>query len=632
MKFDFRSCSARPRISVVVLLVASLLAILVATAAGAVSPRSVGSARRHASPVHASAARLLPPRLHAAASRINAADRAFVATAKALRRCHLEHRTRAKLCNSVRRALQRTGRRLRHAQGELSSIAVKSSRAGTGADTRNGAGTGFAEAPGLSVSEDTLDWTRVDSVDTYVLVRKVPGQADQYSLVRGTSLTPPPVPGVTVGYSVRTSALGSAWSTEVSIAYPPVPVESEAPDPQSAPSLTVSGDTLMWDAVADVQDYVLATDVPGQATQYSVVSGTSVTPPAIPGSTVSYSVRTAVEGSVWSPTAAIAYPANDPVPPPAEEPASAPSELQTGLNSGTEPVDFTATTILGAKLVRLPFSIEDTPAQLKYSIEKYAAEGVTVLPLACFSGRIPTPAEAQNLASWAAAYGPGGSFWAGRSDGNLAIKSIEFGNETSYSYQFSKAEDSPSGYAARAQSYAVRFAEAAKTIRSTNPGVGLLAQGDAGNAGSIWIENMFKAVPNLGQLVAGWTIHPYGPTWRPRVEALIKETAEQGAPSTIPIDITEFGVSTDNGQCLTENYGWPLCMTYQEAGEALTGTLTELRQVLGGRPGMFLLYTDKDWHSPGATNEREAYFGALQYSLAPKGAYTTAVEAMLASS
>jgi hypothetical protein len=73
-------------------------------------------------------------------------------------------------------------------------------------------------------------------------------------------------------------------------------------------------------------------------------------------------------------------------------------------------------------------------------------------------------------------------------------------------------------------------------------------------------------------------------------------------------------------------------MTYQEAGEALTGTLTELRQVLGGRPGMFLLYTDKDWHSPGATNEREAYFGALQYSLAPKGAYTTAVEAMLASS
>jgi hypothetical protein len=472
----------------------------------------------------------------------------------------------------------------------------------------------------------------VDGLATYVLETRVPGQASQYSLLSTTTVTPPPVPGATVGYRVRTSAVGSAWSAEVPISYAPAPVESEAPDPQSAPALTVAGQTLTWNAVAGAQTYVLATDVPGHPNQYSVLSGTSTTPPVVAGTTVGYTIRTAVEGSAWSPTVDIVYPSIEPIPPTVEEPASPPSALQTGLNSGTNLADFTATTLLGAKLVRLPFSIEDTPKQLAYSIEKYAAEGVRVLPLATFYGKIPTPAQAQNLASWAATYGPGGTFWAGRPGEGVAVQSIEFGNETSYSYQFSEAEDSPGGYAARAQAYALRFAEAAKAIRATNPGVGLLAQGDAGNAGSIWVENMFKAVPGLGQLVAGWTIHPYGPTWRPRVEAMIKETAAQGAPSTIPVDLTEFGISTDNGQCLTGNYGWPVCMTYQQAGEALTRMVGELREVLDGRAGTLLLYTDRDWVNPGVTNEREAYFGALESSLQPKGAYTTAVEAMLAGS
>ena len=51
---------------------------------------------------------------------------------------------------------------------------------------------------------------------------------------------------------------------------------------------------------------------------------------------------------------------------------------------------------------------------------------------------MPSTSEAQNLASWAAAYGPGGSFWQGKSyPANTAVTRIEFGNETSYSYQFS---------------------------------------------------------------------------------------------------------------------------------------------------------------------------------------------------
>ncbi len=316
--------------------------------------------------------------------------------------------------------------------------------------------------------------------------------------------------------------------------------------------------------------------------------------------------------------------------PPVEESLKSSATFQPGINSGWDMTyDVPGAAQLGAKLVRLAVGIEQTPAQLEPIVAAYAAHGIRVLPMASFYGSMPTPAEAKNLASWASTFGPGGSFWAGRSDGQLAIQSIEFGNETSYSYQYS--EDSPAGYAARAQAYAQRFAEAAIAIRSVNQGVGLLAQGDAGNAGSSWIENMFKAVPDLGTLVAGWTIHPYGTGWRPRLENLIAETAAQGAPSNIPIDITEWGLSSDNGQCLSENYGWNACMTYQEAAEALSKTVSEMRGLLGDRLGMFMLYQIRDQQTPGSTTNREAYFGALQHELQPKGAYTSAVESLLAS-
>jgi hypothetical protein len=313
-----------------------------------------------------------------------------------------------------------------------------------------------------------------------------------------------------------------------------------------------------------------------------------------------------------------------------EEPSATSTGFQPGLNSGSDPTyDIPGAAQLGAKLVRIAFDINETPQQMEAVIAEYAAKGIQVEPMASFYGKLPTPAEAQNLSSWAKAFGPSGSFWARRSGTPEPIQSIEFGNETSYSYQYSN--DTVAGYASRAQTYALRFAEAVSAIRSTNPSVGLLAQGDAGNANSAWVENMFKAVPNLGGLVAGWTIHPYGPEWRDRLETLIQQTAAQGAPSTIPIDVTEWGLSSDEGHCLTENYGWNACMSYQEAGEALTETVSEMRQMLGSRLDMFMLYQVRDQEATGASNQRESYFGALQHELQPKGAYTTAVESLLSA-
>ena len=95
--------------------------------------------------------------------------------------------------------------------------------------------------------------------------------------------------------------------------------------------------------------------------------------------------------------------------------------------------------------------------------------------------------------------------------------------------------------------------------------------------------------------------------------------------------MTEWGLTSDNGRCLSENYGWNPCMSYQEAAEALSRTVGEMRQALDGRLGQLLLYQIRDQKPSGQSSNREDYFGALQRELQPKGAYTGAVEALLAS-
>ncbi len=612
------------------------------------------------------AAHAHPSKLILAARVAKHADRTLVRDAKRLKVCLQAHSGAPARCAAVHRRLQRAGVRLARVERRLARIARATSAR---THRARSASTGERQAPALWVSGQTLHWSRVSRSNTYLLMRLAPNQAAQYSIVHGTWVTPPPAPGALVHYSVRTAVNGSAWSTWRSISYPaapePVapapapeptppaetsrapapeaptgevstpkapkvepPAKEEAPDPQAAPQLTLSGQTLSWNVVAGVNTYVLVTRVAGKADQYSAVTGTSFTPPALAGTTVHYSVRTAVEGSAWSAEASISYPAPPPPPPVEEQPAS--STFEPGLNSGSDPTyDLPGAEQLGAKVVRLAFNLGETAPQIERVVAEYANEGIRVAPMADFDNAIPTPAQAQSLAGWAQTFGPGGTFWAHRSDGRLAMRTIEFGNETSYSYQYT--DHTPSGYASRAQSYALRFAEAANAVKAANPGVGMLAQGDAGNAGSVWVENLFKAVPNLGTLVAGWTIHPYGPGWKARFQTLISQTAAQGAPATIPIDVTEWGLSTDNGNCVTENYGWGTCMTYQQAGETLTQTANEMRQTLGSRMGMLMLYQIRDQQRPGATNNREAYFGLVQHELQPKGAYTTAAKALLAS-
>ncbi len=303
-----------------------------------------------------------------------------------------------------------------------------------------------------------MTWTRVANVQTYVFVRKVPGQADQYSVVSGTSTTPPPVPGVTVRYSVRTTVKGSAWASEQSITYPP---PTETRDAQAAPAMSVSGQTLAWNAIAGVSTYVLATQVPGKAEQYSVVSGTSTTPPPVPGVTVRYSVRTAVEGSAWSPEVSISYPSATTTPP-ASPPVSGGGST-TGFEMGAVPESMANSE---------PGFIQSwVPAASGWNSKSAFRPRRWHPPGRLCERRNPSYAAGwlrQTLAheragakprTWAAEFGPGGSFWQGKSfPAGAAMTTIEFGNETSYTYQFS--DNSTAAVAARAQTYALRLKEA----------------------------------------------------------------------------------------------------------------------------------------------------------------------------
>jgi hypothetical protein len=291
---------------------------------------------------------------------------------------------------------------------------------------------------------------------------------------------------------------------------------------------------------------------------------------------------------------------------------------------------------LGAHTARMEFEIDTPASQMESTIEAYARAGIKPLLLASFNGKLPTTADARNLASWAAAFGPGGTLWQGKSfPADTAVENIEFGNETSYAYQYSDTSKASNwyalpSYASRAQTYALRFKDAQEAIQAANSKVGLLAQADDGGSGSsAWVDNMFAAVPDLAGRVAGWTIHPYGPKWQAKIDKLVSSTAAHGAPDTIPVYVTEWGIASDNGRCLSDNYGWNACMTFSEASTTLNSTLTAMKARYGSQLAAFYLYQAHDQAAPGSSTNRESYFGAVQSDEAPKGAYTATVESLL---
>jgi hypothetical protein len=284
---------------------------------------------------------------------------------------------------------------------------------------------------------------------------------------------------------------------------------------------------------------------------------------------------------------------------------------------------------LHPSVVRLDFDISTPVDKIAPTVGALAARGERVQLLAGFIGRMPGASEAQNLGRWARAFGPGGSFWRGRSDGRLAVRYIEFGNETNQGYQYDDCGPGCPDYSRRAGEYAVRFKEAQEAIAGAegNHRVGLLAISDDSGS-STWADSMYEAVPDLTSRVAGWIEHPYGPDYKARINNMLAGVARQGG-GRLPIFITEYGIATDNGRCLTDNYGWPRCLTYQQAADDLRGVIANMRDTYGSQLAEILIFAQIDGQPSGTSDDREAYFGALQSMGQDKGPFTAAVIAAL---
>jgi hypothetical protein len=575
------------------------------------------------------------------------ADRAVVSAARSLARCQTRARAPRTTCAAQRRALQRAGLRLSRIQHRFarSASATKATLSPS------------QQAPTLTVSGATLSWKKVSTVTAYVLVRKVPGQSDLYSVVNGTSTTPPELPGSTATYAVRTAVVGSAWSREVQIRYATDALLT------AAPKVTADGQTIRWTSTVGVDRYVMVTKEPGVADVYATVTGTSITPPAKPGKTVRYSVRNDVAGALWGNEVSIAYPATTSTsdsgtttttqpgtgttsdsttsstqtsPAPSEPSTSA--NFQVGMNSGSAiSWQLGFITLLNAKHARMEFDIATPVSDIAPIVLQYAQAGIQPLLLAGFQGRTPTAAEAQNLATWAAAFGPGGTLWQGKNlPASTAVTRIEFGNETNNPYQYTGwtlTDDwySNATYLDRAKEYARQAKNAAIAVKAANPGVGILAVGDQYSGYTTWINAMFDAVPDLADYVAGWTVHPYGPNWKIPMDNMIAAMKQRGAVDK-PLYATEWGLSSDNGRCLSDNFGFDKCMTYSAAATTLHDALAGMRARYGSRLAAVYVYSTSDLRATGTSTDREHYFGVLRSDKSAKGAYTDEVKAQLTAS
>jgi hypothetical protein len=522
------------------------------------------------------ASRAVPRPLAVAARRSRGADRNLVSKAKRLKQCVAAHPSDPSACNPARRALQYAGSELKRAESDLASIAG-------GSASHHGYHYGYGvyatfQAPKLTVSGEKLSWTPVAGIDHYVFVRKVPGQPDEYSTVTGTSATPPPVPGVTVKYSVRTAVNGSSWAGEQSISYPEPsettttetlptePAPTEPVDTQAAPKLTVSGLTLSWNHVGEVSAYVLAIKMPGKAEQFTEVSGTSITPAAVPGVAVGYSVRTAVDGSAWSPEVVISYPAKStppPLPPPplpSEPETTQPGSLLTspmwvGVDVGGWPSSFAADVAGAASYVRV---------NSQSDVAGYIAAGLHVIDLLLDenSGGV----SALNATEYAAK-----AVAAVKADPQMAALEVlnEPGNEWG-----AMGPDAGSAANAAAYDHLLKVLHEALVANFGSDYPPVLASYDGGEGPTTWGQEMWAAEPNVGNYINGITMHSYGGTSN-RAQSALGDRAQIEAAHAqhpdIPIYITEVGWPTAVGQPSTgDSFQW----TEAEQAQNITNFVT----------------------------------------------------------
>jgi hypothetical protein len=625
MATSYRWTTARRACITVLSIAIALTFVSFASTAGAAT--GSGANRSHAV---ARASRLVPPSLALAARRSTQADRLLVTRAKALKHCLATHRGHTRKCRAAQSGVQQAGVQLAAARRSLARIAQHTAHA----SDANANAEAATQAPSLTVSGETLSWNRVANVNNYVLVRNVAGQPAQYSVLTGTSTTPAPVPGVTAEYSVRTTVNGAEWSSPQSVAYP-----SDAPRPntQAAPVISVSGETITWSPIGGVSTYILASTAPGKATQYSVVSGDSIAPAAVPGQTVQFSIRTAVNGSAWSAEVSIAFPTAGSTGSGTEAPVSFSEPFVKGINAniagwGSQaPQVASEVNSLGANWAREDLAWSEAEPQrgvfdwtsFESVIATARANGLTILPIVGYAPSWTTPDDATAYGEFVKAavarFGPG-------TEANLQW--WELWNEPYFSYAWSNKTPEPEAYARDA----VAAAEAA---RSVAPSVKLLISADYEDStqtgGSTpwetsWIDDMFAAEPNLGQWINGVAAHPYGddPS-QPLAEAGgWKDASGNWAFQRIDNIRAKFLAHGVNVPFWLTEAGWS---TWESSEAAQAKNYADLITQVKARPWVRALFPFCLREFSAEPTNNQPGFGLLKYgSWQPKAAFTTLQE------
>ena len=285
---------------------------------------------------------------------------------------------------------------------------------------------------------------------------------------------------------------------------------------------------------------------------------------------------------------------------------------------------------LHPKVVRVPLQIGASVSSVQTQVAGLAAKGEQALLMAEFYGSIPSTSQAQSLAGWAHAFGPGGTFWQGRSDGNLAVRYIEFGNETNESYQFGGVNSGPS-YTSRAQNYALRAEGRRRRDQqpsSGNPGVGLLASGRQRRLRLLAVGRRHVqrgARPEQAHRRLDdpplRPEEPLRPDHGPGRERTRRSTATPRCRSSSPSTASP----PTTASCLDSNYDWPTCLTYQQAADSLHGAIADLHSDLSAAPRR-AVHLRAARHGHGSTSSREDNFGALKSDGSPKGAFTDEIQ------
>jgi hypothetical protein len=207
---------------------------------------------------------------------------------------------------------------------------------------------GPATPPVLKVIGGTVRWRPVALESAYKVAistaaRGSATRVTQYlsipRIAGEQSYTPTVAPGETTYVGISADE-GMTWSEQEATVTIPLPTPEPEPGPATPPVLKVIGNIISWTAVPGAVSYELATILHPATTRdttYKTVTSTSVTPPSVPGQTVSYglAVNALAGQGPWAQEVSISYPAAPPVEPPVVEPPLSPPPVVGGRIVGT---------------------------------------------------------------------------------------------------------------------------------------------------------------------------------------------------------------------------------------------------------------------------------------------------------